>query len=62
MASELAQAFVQMVRERKHEALDAWLSQACSSPIQELRRFALGLRQEYDAMRAALQVSQKPDV
>jgi transposase len=53
-ASDLARAFVQMVRERKREALDGWLNQACSSPIQELRRFALGLRKEYDAMHAAL--------
>jgi transposase len=43
-----------MVRERKSDQLDSWLEQASASPLQELRRFALGLRAEYGAMRAAL--------
>jgi transposase len=43
-----------MVRERKSEQLDSWLEQASASPLQELHRFALGLRAEYAAMRAAL--------
>ena len=43
-----------MVRERKRDQLDAWLQEASASPLQELHRFALGLRKAYGAMRAAL--------
>jgi transposase len=43
-----------MVRERKSDQLDSWLSQASASPLQELHRFAVGLRAEYGAMHAAL--------
>ena len=53
-AASLARQFVAMVRERKSEQLDSWLEQASASPLQELHRFALGLRAEYGAMRAAL--------
>ncbi len=53
-AASLARRFVAMVRERKNDQLDAWLDQASASPLQELRRFALGLRAEYGAARAAL--------
>jgi transposase len=52
--ASLARRFVTMVRERKSDQLDAWLEQAAASPLQELHRFALGLRAEYGAMRAAL--------
>jgi Transposase and inactivated derivatives len=53
-ATSLARSFVQMVRERKSEQLDTWLEQARASPLQELRRFALGLDKGYTAVRAAL--------
>src|SRR5436305_4089773 len=53
-AASLARRFVAMVRERKSDQLDAWLDQASASPLPELRRFALGLRAEYAAVRAAL--------
>ncbi len=53
-AASLARRFVKMVRERKSDRLDGWLEQACASPLQELHRFALGLRTEYAAVRAAL--------
>lgn len=43
-----------MVHERKPDQLDASLEQTRTSPLQELHRFALGLRKEYGAMRAAL--------
>jgi transposase len=56
-AASLARSFVEMVRERKRDQLDAWLAQASASPLQELHRFALGLRKEYGAMRAALSVN-----
>jgi transposase len=53
-AASLARDFVQMVRERTPEHLDRWLEQARASPLQELRRFALGLDKEDEAVRASL--------
>jgi transposase len=53
-AASLARSFVEMVRQRKQDQLDTWLQQASASPLPELHRFALGLRKEYAAMRAAL--------
>jgi transposase len=53
-AASLARRFGEMVRERKSDHLDAWLEQACGSPLPELRRFGLGVRAEYGAARAAL--------
>jgi transposase len=53
-AASLARKFVAMVRERKPDQLNMWLEQASASPLQELHRFALGLRIEYAAARAAL--------
>jgi transposase len=52
-AASLARSCVEMVRERKHDQLDAWLAQASASPLQERHRFALGLRKEDGARRAA---------
>lgn len=53
-AASLARQFVAMVGERQEDQLDVWLDQASASPLQELRRFAVGLRAEYAAARAAL--------
>ena len=55
MAEPLVQAFQLMVRERRVEQLDSWLDQAQASGVRELRRFVLGLRQDYAAVRAALE-------
>lgn len=55
LAAQLARSFVQMVRERQVALFDPWLEQATKSGIRELRRFALGLRQDYAAVRAALE-------
>jgi transposase len=52
--ASLARSFVQMVRERKEDQLDAWLKQASISPLPDLRRFVQGLSREYAAVRAAL--------
>lgn len=49
----LVQAFEEMMRERQVEQLDDWLAQAQASGVGELRRFALGLSQDYAAVRAA---------
>ncbi len=53
-AYELTQEFVGMVRERKPDQLDAWLSQAQASVLSDFRNFANGLRQDYAAVRGAL--------
>jgi transposase len=44
-----------MVREQQAAAFDPWLERATRSGLKELRRFALGLRQDYAAVRAALE-------
>jgi transposase len=55
LASQLVRGFATLVREQQPAALDPWLAQAESSGLRELRRFALGLRQDYAAVRAALE-------
>jgi transposase len=54
-AAALARAFGALVRTRQVEGLDSWLEAAEGSGIRELRRFALGLRQDYGAVRAAFE-------
>jgi transposase len=56
-AEPLVQGFQTMLRERQVDQLDAWLEQAQGCGVRELRRFALGLRQDYAAVRAALEYS-----
>lgn len=51
----LVQAFENMMRERRGDQLDGWLAQAQASGVRELRRFALGLSQDYAAVRAAFE-------
>ena len=53
-ACELAQAFVQMIRERNTSALSPWLKEAIESEVPELRTFATGIKHEQDAILAAL--------
>jgi transposase len=55
LAAQLARDFFQMVREQQATAFDPWLERATRSGLKELRRFALGLRQDYAAVRAALE-------
>lgn len=50
----LAQRFVHMVKQRSVEHLDPWLSDSASTSIVALRHFALGIQQDYAAVRAAL--------
>jgi transposase len=50
----LAQDFAQLVRERWADQLDAWLARAADSPFVPLQRFAKGLRDDYDAVKAGL--------
>jgi transposase len=50
----LAQQFMTMVRARKAEELDGWLTAAETCGVRELRQFANGLRRDYAAVKAAL--------
>lgn len=54
-AYPLAQRFVQMVKQRQAEALDAWLYDALHSEVPQLMHFAHGLQQDYAAVKAALE-------
>jgi transposase len=53
-AYALTQGFATMLRERQGASLDGWLASVSASGIPELRRFALGLQGELDAVRAGL--------
>jgi len=48
---------VQMVKNRRVEALNPWLLDCEGLGIVQLQSFALGLRQDYDAVHAALAYS-----
>jgi transposase len=50
----LLQAFLSMVRERKHQELPYWMEQAVKSGIPELGSFVAGIERDYDAVHAAL--------
>jgi len=51
---QLVQGFMQMLRGRQGERLDAWIEQAQDSGIDELRRFAAGLLMDHAAVHAGL--------
>jgi len=53
-AHDLAQSFATMVREREGERLDAWVQDASTSGIAELRGFADGLLADKAAVQAGL--------
>jgi transposase len=53
-ACQLGHDFVQMVRERQGDRLDSWITQATESGIDDLTRFAAGLRADEAAVRAGL--------
>jgi transposase len=53
-ASDLAHSFAQMIREHQADQLDSWLTEAQESAISEFRHFAIGLKRDYDAVKAAL--------
>ncbi|WP_376093905.1 transposase [Roseomonas sp. CCTCC AB2023176] len=53
LARDLALRFAAIIRERKADDLDRWLTEAAES---ELRSFATGLKQDEAAVRAALQL------
>jgi transposase len=53
-AIALAQDFARLVREREPDHLDPWRARAAESPLVPLQRFAKGLRNDYDAVKAGV--------
>jgi transposase len=53
-AYTVSQAFLALVRERRGEALTAWIAEATTSGIDALTRFAQGLQQDLAAIKAGL--------
>ncbi|MGE3538820.1 MAG: transposase [Candidatus Tectimicrobiota bacterium] len=53
-AYTLSQGFLALVRERRGEALTAWITEATTSGIAALARFAAGLQDDLAAMTAGL--------
>jgi transposase len=54
---QLAQQFAAMIRERQSERFDEWLRVCTTSGISCLETFALGITQDYGAVRAALETA-----
>jgi transposase len=52
----LLQAFLKIVRERKHKELRPWMEQAIRSGIPELKSFVAGIERDDDAVHAALRL------
>jgi len=53
-AVDLAQDFATLVRQRQPAQLDPWLQRATTSPLEALQRFASGLRDDYEAVKAGV--------
>jgi len=53
-AYTLSQAFLALVRERRGDALEAWMTKAVASEIEALARFAQGLQEDLAAVKAGL--------
>jgi transposase len=52
---QFVQEFAAMIRQRRAEMLDKWLQRSATSNISCLVTFASGIKQDYDAVRAALE-------
>ena len=52
----LLQAYLKMVRERKHQALRSWMKEGIRSGFPELKSFVAGINRDYDAVHAALRL------
>ena len=51
---DLAQDFATLVRQRQPERLDPWLQRATTSSVDAVRRFAIGLYEDYEAVKAGV--------
>ena len=53
-AIDLAQDFATLVRQRQPAQLDSWLQRATASAVDAVRRFATGLSEDYEAVKAGV--------
>jgi len=53
-AIDLAQDFATLVRQRQPDQLDPWLKRATTSALEAMQRFATGLRDDYEAVKAGV--------
>jgi transposase len=53
-AIDLAQDFARLVRQRPPQPLEPWLARAATSAVGAFQRFAQGLRDDYDAIKAGV--------
>jgi transposase len=53
-AIELSQDFAELLRRRQPEKLDGWLKRAAQSALKAFERFAAGLRDDYEAVKAGV--------
>jgi transposase len=53
-AIDLAQDFATLVRQRQPTQLDPWLKRATTSAVDAVRRFATGLHEDYQAVKAGV--------
>ena len=53
-AIDLAQDFALLVRQRQPTQLDPWLQRATASTLEAMQRFASGLRDDYEAVKAGV--------
>jgi transposase len=53
-AIDLAQDFATLVRHRQPERLDPWLKRATTSAVDAVQRFAAGLYEDYEAVKAGV--------
>ena len=53
-AIDLAQDFTALVRQRQPERLDPWLTRATASTLGAFQRFASGLQEDYEAIKAGV--------
>ena len=53
-AIDLAQDFATLVRHRQPECLDPWLKRATTSAVDAVQRFAAGLYEDYEAVKAGV--------
>jgi transposase len=53
-AMDLAQDFATLVRQRQPAQLDPWLQRATTSTLEALQRFATGLVEDYEAVKAGV--------
>ena len=53
-AIELSQDFAELLRQRQPDKLDGWLERAAQSALKAFERFAAGLRDDYEAVKAGV--------